>query len=80
MGVDPQPANADRIRSWARDYWMALHPHSSGSAYVNFMMADEGNERVRSTYGSNYARLAQVKQKYDPANFFRVNQNIAVGG
>jgi hypothetical protein len=80
VGVDPDPANASRIRGWARDYWMALHPHSSGSAYVNFMMADEGDERVRSTYGGNYARLAQVKQKYDPANFFRVNQNIAMRG
>ena len=80
VGVDPAPANADRIRSWARDYWMALHPHSSGSAYVNFMMADEGEERVRSTYGANYGRLAQAKQKYDPANFFRVNHNIAARG
>jgi FAD binding domain/Berberine and berberine like len=80
VGVDPAPANAGRIREWARDYWMALHPHSSGAAYVNFMMADEGDERVRATYGSNYARLAQVKEKYDPGNFFRVNQNIAVRG
>jgi FAD binding domain/Berberine and berberine like len=78
VGVDPDPVNGGRIREWARDYWMALHPHSSGSAYVNFMMADEGDERVRATYGGNYARLSQLKHKYDPANFFRVNQNIAV--
>jgi hypothetical protein len=80
IGVDPEPLSADRIRSWARDYWMALHPHSSGAAYVNFMMADEGDERVRATYGANYPRLAQVKQKYDPGNLLRVNQNIAVRG
>ena len=66
VGVDPDPANVDRIRSWARDYWMALHPHSSGGAYVNFMMADEGDERVRATYGGNYERLARVKQQVRP--------------
>ncbi len=76
VGVDPDPANADRVRSWARDYWMALHPHSLGSAYVNFMMADEGDERVRATYGEHYERLSQVKRTYDPENLFRVNQNI----
>jgi FAD/FMN-containing dehydrogenase len=77
VGVDPAPAHAARLREWARDYWMALHPHSSGAAYVNFMMADEGDERVRATYGSNYERLTRVKHTYDPSNFFRVNQNIA---
>ena len=77
VAVDPAPAQASRLREWARDYWMALHPHSSGGAYVNFMMADEGDERVRATYGSNYERLTRVKHKYDPANLFRVNQNIA---
>jgi FAD/FMN-containing dehydrogenase len=77
VAVDPAPAKAGRLREWARDYWMALHPHSTGAAYVNFMMADEGDERVRATYGANYERLTRVKQKYDPANFFRVNQNIA---
>ena len=66
VGVDPAPAQASRLREWARDYWMALHPHSTGAAYVNFMMADEGDERVRATYGSNYERLTRVKHKYDP--------------
>ena len=57
-GVDPDPAHDDRVSAWAKDYWMALHPHSSGGAYVNFMMDDEGDERVRATYGDNYERLA----------------------
>ena len=35
---------------WASDYWDALHPYSAGGAYVNFMMDDEGEERVRATY------------------------------
>ncbi|MDQ6673488.1 MAG: FAD-binding oxidoreductase [Chloroflexota bacterium] len=75
VGVDPDPANADLIKRWTVDYWDALHPYSAGGAYVNFMM-DEGQERVRATYRGNYARLAAIKKKYDPDNFFHINQNI----
>lgn len=75
VGVDPDPANADVISQWARDYWTALHPHSAGGAYVNFLM-DEGQERVRASYRDNYDRLAQVKRRYDPDNVFHINQNI----
>jgi len=75
IGVDPDPAAADTLRDWTVGYWEELHPHSAGGAYVNFMM-DEGQERVRATYGPNYDRLAQVKAAYDPDNVFRVNQNI----
>ncbi len=74
-GIDPDPANAGRITQWAREYWEALHPHSLGGAYVNFMM-EEGGDRVQATYRGNYDRLAAIKTKYDPTNFFRVNQNI----
>jgi FAD/FMN-containing dehydrogenase len=75
VGVDPDPANAELIKQWAIEYWEALHPQSSGGAYVNFMM-DEGPERVQATYRDNFDRLARVKAKYDPTNLFRVNQNI----
>ena len=75
VGVDPDPAKKDLISSWAKDYWTALHPYSAGGAYVNFMM-DEGEDRVRATYGKNYAELAKIKKRYDPTNLFRVNQNI----
>jgi len=75
VGVDPDPANAGKIRDWAVRYWEALHPTSAGGAYVNFMM-DEGTDRVRASYGPNYDRLARVKAHYDPDNFFRINQNI----
>ncbi|RPI17539.1 MAG: FAD-binding oxidoreductase [Ignavibacteriae bacterium] len=75
VGVDPDPANKDLITKWTKDYWEATHPYSSGGAYVNFMM-DEGEERIKATYKDNYQRLASVKKKYDPNNFFRVNQNI----
>ncbi|MGV1049204.1 MAG: FAD-binding oxidoreductase [Solirubrobacterales bacterium] len=74
-GVDPDPANAGAIRDWCVEYFEALHPYSAGGAYVNMMM-DEGQERVRASYGANYDRLAAVKGKYDPGNLFRVNQNI----
>jgi hypothetical protein len=75
VGVDPDPANNPKIISWTKEYWDALHPHSAGGAYVNFMM-DEGEDRIKATYRDNYDRLAAIKKKYDPTNFFRVNQNI----
>jgi len=74
-GIDPDPANAEAISTWAKNYWSALRPHTAGGAYVNFMM-EEGQERVQATYGKNYKRLRAVKKKYDPKNLFRVNQNI----
>jgi FAD/FMN-containing dehydrogenase len=76
VGVDPNPVNKDRIVDWARKYWNAVHPYSAGGAYVNFMMEEEGQERVKASYRDNYERLAAIKYTYDPANFFRVNQNI----
>jgi FAD/FMN-containing dehydrogenase len=74
-GIDTDPANAERITQWARNFWKALHPHSAGGAYVNFMM-DEGGDRIRATFRDNYPRLAEAKMRYDPTNLFRVNQNI----
>jgi FAD binding domain-containing protein/berberine-like enzyme len=78
-GVDPDPANVPAIRKWSIDYMEALHPYSSGGAYVNMMM-DEGQERVRAAYRGNYDRLARIKAQYDPSNLFRVNQNIQPQG
>ena len=75
VGVDPDPANATKITEWCKDYWEALHPFSTGGAYLNFIM-DEGQERIKASYKGNYDRLSHIKAKYDPENFFRVNQNI----
>lgn len=75
VGVDPDPANRESITAWCKNYWDALHPHSAGGAYINFMM-DEGEDRVKATYREHYDRLATVKKQYDPGNLFRVNQNI----
>jgi FAD/FMN-containing dehydrogenase len=75
VGVDPDPANNQRMIAWARDYWTALHPYSAGGSYVNMIM-DEGEDMVKAAYRDNYARLAQVKATYDPTNLFHSNQNI----
>ena len=76
-GYDPQRNPDDHEhelrRAWG--YFDDLHPYSAGGAYVNFMM-DEGQERVQASFRDNYDRLAAIKSKYDPANLFRVNQNI----
>jgi len=75
VGVDPDPSNNDKITTWTKDYYDAVHPYSAGGAYVNFMM-DEGEDRVKASYKDNYERLVKIKSKYDPNNLFRVNQNI----
>jgi len=74
--VTPNPSPIPKYRDWVRNYWSALHPYSSGGAYVNFLMDDEGDERIAASYQGNYGRLAEVKRTYDPGNLFRVNQNI----
>jgi len=75
VGATPDPADKEKIISWARAFWEALHRYSSGGAYVNFVM-DEGQESIMAAYRENYPRLAEIKRKYDPQNLFRVNQNI----
>ncbi|HUR22455.1 MAG TPA: FAD-binding oxidoreductase [Acidimicrobiales bacterium] len=65
----------DEQRQWAREYWTALEPHHT-SVYVNFLM-EEGDDRIRQAYGEEkFDRLKALKRKYDPNNFFRLNQNI----
>jgi FAD/FMN-containing dehydrogenase len=75
VGVDPDPANAARIKDWTIAYWEALHPYSAGGAYVNMMM-DEGVDRIKAAYRDNFSRLLALKNRYDPGNVFHVNQNI----
>ena len=68
-------AEDERGVQWARDFFKASAPFSTGSVYVNFLTADE-SDRTAAAYGSNYARLAKVKKTYDPKNLFCTNQNI----
>ena len=78
--ISPDRAQAGALKQWGRGYWKAIHPFNMAGGYVNFMMDDEAGDRVQATYGGNYARLAAVKATYDPANLFRVNQNIRPAG
>jgi hypothetical protein len=74
-----RPAEAARNVAWAREVWGALQSCSTGGVQVNFL-GEEGAERVRAAYGeAKYARLAELKARYDPDNVLRVNQNIRPG-
>jgi FAD/FMN-containing dehydrogenase len=70
------PAANGRNISWTRELYAALQPHLSGGAYVNGLDQDAEAEQVRNAYGENYARLAELKRRYDPDNVFRMNHNI----
>ncbi len=66
----------ERDRTWVRQWFDALAPHSTGGMYVNFIPED-GGERVQEVYGdSKYRHLSEIKSRYDPHNVLRVNQNI----
>jgi hypothetical protein len=75
LSVWTDPADTERNIRWTRDLFAAWEPHLASAVYVNDL-GEEGEERTRSAYGGNYARLAALKAKYDPTDFFRVNQNI----
>jgi FAD/FMN-containing dehydrogenase len=70
------PAAAGSSIKWIRDFWNAILPFMRSGVYVNHLAEDEGEERVKAAYGANYERLVRLKNKYDPTNFFRLNQNI----
>ncbi|MDQ2694818.1 MAG: BBE domain-containing protein, partial [Pseudomonadota bacterium] len=70
------PAEDDTHIRWARAAWSDLRRFSTGGAYVNFLAADEGDDRIRAAYGDNYPRLAALKAAWDPDNLFRMNKNI----
>ena len=73
------PAQDRMCVDWAREFFDKSAAHATGGVYVNFMPEDE-SQRVRTgAYGANYARLAQLKAKFDPGNLFRMNQNIQPG-
>jgi FAD/FMN-containing dehydrogenase len=69
----------DRHIAWAHALWSSMEPHATGGVYINFL-GDEGEARVRASYGPNYQRLVALKKRYDPTNFFSLNQNINPSG
>lgn len=70
-----KPEDDQTCIAWSREFFKATEPYAMGGVYVNFMTQDEA-DRVQVAYGPNYERLAQLKNKYDPRNLFRMNQNI----
>jgi FAD/FMN-containing dehydrogenase len=72
------PMESERHVRWTRELWQALRPCATGGVYVNHIGREDedGADQVRAAYGTNYRRLAELKQKYDPTNLFRHNQNI----
>jgi FAD/FMN-containing dehydrogenase len=71
------PAETETQVSWTREFWGAIQPFSTGGVYVNFLSEDDREDRVRAAYGeATYDRLVALKNKYDPTNLFRLNQNI----
>jgi hypothetical protein len=69
------PDDTEKNIQWTREFWQAMQPFVEKDVYVN-NLANEGDARVRAAYGINYARLVEIKNKFDPTNFFRLNQNI----
>ena len=72
----PGEPNVDAFRQWVRDGWARVRPLSTGRTYINFQASDEGEERIRATYGANFDRLAEIKKAWDPENLFRSNRNV----
>lgn len=76
VGLWKEATETGRHIAWAREFFQAVQPYSTGNPYLNFL-GDEGEGRVKAAYGGKkYARLVELKNKYDPANLFRLNQNI----
>lgn len=75
-GQWPPDDRDDEHVAWVREAWERVRPFSTGGNYLNFQTADEREERVRATYGVNFDRLVEVKEKYDPENLLRSNRNI----
>jgi FAD/FMN-containing dehydrogenase len=75
---EPRDGGDAENQAWIRDAWERLEPFTSGN-YINFQTADEGQDRIRASYGENYERLVELKRRYDPDNLFRSNRNLAPG-
>ena len=71
-----QPNDTSRCISWTRETYESMRPFFASGRYVNYLDDDEAGDPVAAAYGPNYRRLQQIKAKYDPTNFFRMNQNI----
>jgi len=75
LGEWPDPSENEEQIAWVRNVDAAIQPWAQKGAYLNYLM-DEGEQRVKESFGAHYKRMEELKNKYDPANFFRLNQNI----
>ena len=75
VSIWDDPADDSANIQWAREVWAAIKPFSTGGVYAN-NLGEEGEDRVHAAFGENYPRLVALKDKYDPTNLFRLNQNI----
>jgi FAD/FMN-containing dehydrogenase len=73
---DAGERDAETFRQWIRHAGNRIRPFSTGRSYINFQTADEDEQRIQATYGTNFDRLTEIKKIYDPDNMFRVNRNI----
>lgn len=76
LGRWDSPARNETCLRWVHGFWDAMRPSLDAGVYVNYMSEGEDEKRIRAAYGTNYDRLVKMKNKYDPTNFFRINQNI----
>ncbi|GGH59679.1 FAD-linked oxidase [Comamonas phosphati] len=76
LGQWTQPADTGACIAWTRETYARMRPFFAAGRYVNYLDDDEADDPVAAAYGPNYRRLQQIKGRYDPANFFRMNQNI----
>lgn len=77
LAIWDEPIDDDTHRNWARDFADALDQFGTGTTYVNFLSDRADGPKVRAAYGANrYERLTALKRRVDPANLFRLNQNV----
>ena len=77
LGIwDADDPDGDRHADWIRDAWGRFRGFATGN-YINLQTGDEGEDRIRASYGANYDRLTELKAAYDPDNLFRSNRNVA---
>jgi FAD/FMN-containing dehydrogenase len=71
------PAETETVLAYSRHFLSEMEPYSTGGLYVNFAgFGEEGEKLVKAAYGAHYERLVALKNKYDPTNLFKLNQNI----
>jgi len=75
-----EPGEAAAATAWIRDFFGEMSPVLASGVYANYLAGDESDARVRAAYGRSWDRLVALKRKFDPENFFRLNQNVNPAG